>query len=1431
MKKFKFVASALLASTMILSGCGEKHSHTFSDEWSVDGTFHWHAATCEHTDEVSDKAEHKDDNHDHKCDVCDTVMSEHIDSNGDHLCDICGEGLAYVESVSIVGAPEKVTRGQSVTLKANIKVHNGASSEIAWSVDKPDLASITKEGVLTAKANGTVVVTVSSVADSSKKASASINIVDPDWSDDLKATMEEYLGMILPYFEGAFEWSEDSETSSLTAESANEADAEKVIEAYDALEIEKEVGEDYVEYTFPTDDENLVVAVDVYVDEGKAYVDAYRAFKMVAEWPADKIAACLNGYTKLEPESVPAADGTKFGFTESTQYYYDCYVLVYGSLEAYALKLLNADWVVMESDEEKGFIEFKSPKSSLIIDLIVLSDEVFRAEIYAIGDPVDPIVEWPAEEVAAFCEGYTEVEIPAAVGSEFFVSPLDPSKSYGYFGVIQVLGGVCADYLETLRAAGFSVEYDEENDFYFAIKDNLELDIFDKTSYFAIQAAVYVDPTVWPAETIASFLEGHTEVEVPAATGDSYFAQASTGYYYGQVIVYGGVVADYCSTLEGAGFEVAYDETNECYTAHKDDLAIDVYEYPTYMGLGFYTYVAPAAEWPADLVAALLDGKTEVEIPEAEGTSFVVEPLTGFYFGSITISGGDMDAYLSSLESAGFSVVWDTKYQCYVAAKDNLLMDIGANPKVEGEFQMLLYLKAAFPTADVAAAVEALVPGSETVIPEFEAEEYQLQDVRYYIGAFILYAVGDSSLLNEYVGILDEAGWAVGELEEGVYGAVSPAEDIMLQIDYNSSKGYLEVYIMTYTKPSSEWPTDDVAALVESIEADGTVPAADGLSFTCYEAQGYYPPQINVGVEEGTSEAAIAAYIADLKDAGFFLVMSSYGYDYYAEEGKTLALCIYAYDDSEFIIELGCLASPAVKPVTEWPTDAVAAIVESIEAEGSAVPAFEGEGILFNVGSYYLTVNPGANDPEDLLADYCEKLEGLGYFVCGDNYGDPIYALEGETLGISPYYYNGSLCIELMKLSKPAVPAVFPTTVVEAFFDGKTDEVVPAIAAYDFKTSDKTSYLEIQAYGGNVKDYMKVLSDAGWTADYDSSAYYNYATSPEGSIKMTLINYSSYVTLKLEYVPPKLTEWPADAIAEALGEKAKTTLPGITGEGLQFEFTDNGDNSMKLDVYGSTPSAYVSILEDAGFTVTEGSEGDQYWYLLSEDKTVKVQVYDYMSAGQDYFRVKAYGQDPTWTGTSFDPAVVEEALGLSEGFIPAIADGTKFSFTQPSDDSFKVTVETGANYDNFIAALGEAGFEETAANSGIYTKENVTAVVTVLNPITQKYSVQYSVSAPAEKTLLELVQECMGTSESIPMPCDDANAFTKNSDKDCTINVTGGDADAYATALKEAGFEEDTFMSMGGYSSYVKGDITIDIDATGGSTSNFKVYIYETVVY
>lgn len=67
MKKFFvtfFSLLCVLASAVGLAACGgsteggKPHEHVFSSQWSHNETHHWHAATCEHTDEVKDKAKH-----------------------------------------------------------------------------------------------------------------------------------------------------------------------------------------------------------------------------------------------------------------------------------------------------------------------------------------------------------------------------------------------------------------------------------------------------------------------------------------------------------------------------------------------------------------------------------------------------------------------------------------------------------------------------------------------------------------------------------------------------------------------------------------------------------------------------------------------------------------------------------------------------------------------------------------------------------------------------------------------------------------------------------------------------------------------------------------------------------------------------------------------------------------------------------------------------------------------------------------------------------------------------------------------------------------------------------------------------------------------------------------------------------------------------
>ena len=61
-KKYRLFA-VILAMVMALAfvGCqtdSDSHEHSFSEEWKWDEKYHWHEATCEHSNEKGDKAAH-----------------------------------------------------------------------------------------------------------------------------------------------------------------------------------------------------------------------------------------------------------------------------------------------------------------------------------------------------------------------------------------------------------------------------------------------------------------------------------------------------------------------------------------------------------------------------------------------------------------------------------------------------------------------------------------------------------------------------------------------------------------------------------------------------------------------------------------------------------------------------------------------------------------------------------------------------------------------------------------------------------------------------------------------------------------------------------------------------------------------------------------------------------------------------------------------------------------------------------------------------------------------------------------------------------------------------------------------------------------------------------------------------------------------------
>ena len=97
MKKHKLFA-ALAAMALVFAGCqtdSDSHEHSFSSDWSSDATNHWHAATCEHTEEVSEKTAHTFGEY-----VSNNDATTESDGTKTRKCSVCG----YQDTVTDAGS-------------------------------------------------------------------------------------------------------------------------------------------------------------------------------------------------------------------------------------------------------------------------------------------------------------------------------------------------------------------------------------------------------------------------------------------------------------------------------------------------------------------------------------------------------------------------------------------------------------------------------------------------------------------------------------------------------------------------------------------------------------------------------------------------------------------------------------------------------------------------------------------------------------------------------------------------------------------------------------------------------------------------------------------------------------------------------------------------------------------------------------------------------------------------------------------------------------------------------------------------------------------------------------------------------------------------------------------------------------------------------
>lgn len=97
---------------LMLAGCA--HEHTFETTWSFNNTHHWHASTCEHSEEKSEYA-------------------EHVNNNG--VCEVCRHGITAL----INGTEYKTLASAVADVEANetIVLFDDVDLETALEIEKP----------------------------------------------------------------------------------------------------------------------------------------------------------------------------------------------------------------------------------------------------------------------------------------------------------------------------------------------------------------------------------------------------------------------------------------------------------------------------------------------------------------------------------------------------------------------------------------------------------------------------------------------------------------------------------------------------------------------------------------------------------------------------------------------------------------------------------------------------------------------------------------------------------------------------------------------------------------------------------------------------------------------------------------------------------------------------------------------------------------------------------------------------------------------------------------------------------------------------------------------------------------------------------------------------------------------------------------------
>ena len=1159
-----------------------------------------------------------------------------------------------------------------------------------------------------------------------------------------------------------------------------------------------------------------------YVEEaGAVQITFYPALDDLPseEWPTDDIAAFFAAYEGDEFE-IPAVDGGssyEFGEGRNNQAYYEyeMYDYIVGYVDvwdvdeedfaAYVAKLIAAGWDVVYDDETE---------TSVTATLTVEGEGVatlyvgYYADYGAIEVQFNPYLsplpseEWPAEQLAEIYALYELTDaLPAYTEGNGYTIYDD---MWGTGVVVYVDADTEEDHIAAYEAllveAGWTdAGTDAYGDtIYVSPNEEYAVTVYTETAgTFTIGFTdIPADPTVWPAEQISYFF-----------------------YYY-----------------DGDEFAIPEIEGATTYEFEEDDYNETYYYY------GYYSYIYG-------------------------------------YIYAYGLDESDFESYLDDLEEAGWTVELDDEDEYYAYA--TLIVDEEYVASIEIAFleedeaiaiAFNPYVSAlpaeGWPAEEVAEALGELA----SEIPLLEDEAITGYD--FYAGDSLVeiaaYVDPDeaASLMSDYVAALTEAGFVYSyddNYGDAHYVNEDGTLDVCVWYYEKDSCVVIDITPITVTEPAV-WPSDAVEEFYGSADAIPAFPGEYVEEFAAAElSEGEFRVIAYLSTQNTT--AAYAAYVVALEEAGWtYAYTDKYGDDHYVNAEGTLDLCAWYYSSYNcYVIDVIPYAEP--EPIV-WPAEDEN-LTEFFDGE-APIPAFEADYVASyetQISSDGETLNilvevNASTDMATGVAAYQAALEEAGYtYAYEDRYGDAHYVSEDGLYDVCVYEYNYYgynfyVVISVTEYEEP-VPAVWPSEDVAEYFGNSTttlpefdDESVFELYAF---TDDEEDTLQIQAYvsfsaDGDelVSDYQAALVAAGWTYSHTDRDGVDHYVSEDGLFDASVWYYAYYGCLVIDVAPyeePTPAVWPAEDIAEALGDLAEN-LPTYESDHVvdyEAEATSSGFRvSIYLDYtesadYASAKAEYEEALVEAGWTLYEVDYfGDNTW--ISPDGTTLVNVWSSTSSKRI---ILDFSEAPSAEWAADDIAELFPEYAES---IPALEDDSITGYeSSVAENGIEIAVYSSAEdpqdlVDAYNAALQEAGFillEVDEYGDSYYQSADgkiiVSAYVWYGTIYVDIYFAPEEVEPEQASFPADAVNEALGTEYSFVELVDGATAVkieyvaSDASYASIAVSVEEGNeaawAEAYLAALIDADYE------------YAFTDEYYNLDYYVDPTNSFYITVYEYSEY